>query len=285
MNAAFNLFSGISDVDYHGDRASLSSTGARKLLACPARFRWERDNPPPSTRAFDLGKLAHRLILGEGSPILVVEAVDWRSKAAQEQRAAAYDAGVVPVLRAEYEAALAMRDAVWRHDTAAELFEDGAAELSGYWRDEPTDVRLRFRPDWMTGLDDRAVCVDAKTTVSADPAEFARSVVKFGYHMQAAWYLEGLRQNGIDDAAFLFVCIEKAPPHLVSVIELDAEAVAEGAYQNRRAIDLYAQCVATDTWPAYGHNIHTLSLPPWATRASLQSDANALIAQLEGITA
>lgn len=279
------LFPAISEVSYHQDRTSLSSTGARKLLACPARFRWERDNPPPPRRAFDLGHLAHTLILGEGSEIVVVDAVDWRTKAAQEQRQAAYDAQKVPVLRAEYDAAKVMRDAVWANDTAAALFEDGLAERSGYWQDEPTDIRLRFRPDWLTMLDEQVVCADVKSTVSADPAEFARSVLKFGYHAQAAWYLRGLVAHGIDDARFLFVCVEKTPPYPVSVIELDADAIAEGALMNRRAIDLYARCVEADIWPAYGHNIHTVSLPPWATRASLQDDANRLITELEGLTA
>ena len=281
----YNLKPGISDDVYHGDTTSLSSTGARKLLACPARFKWERDNPPPPRPAFDFGHLVHRLVLGEGSVIQIVEATDWRSKAAQAERDAARADGAVPVLRAEYDAAKAMREAVMAHPTAAVLFADGVAEQSGYWRDEPTDVQLRFRPDWMTTLEGRPICIDLKTTVSADPAEFTRSIVKWQYMAQADWYLQGLAANGIADAAFYFVCIEKTAPYPVSVIELDADALAEGAHRNRRAIDLFATCTETGIWPAYGSGIHTVSLPPWATRASLQADANQLITELEGITA
>lgn len=279
------LIANVPDRDYHADRVSLSSTGARKLLACPARFRWERDNQSPPSKAFDIGRVVHTLVLGVGGEVVVVDADNWLTKAAKEQRAAAYESGATPLLTAEYDAALAMRDAVMAHPVAAELFSDGVAEQSGWWADEDTGITLRFRPDWMTELDGRPVCVDLKTTVSADPQDFSRSVVKFGYNMQAAWYLAGLAAHGIADARFLFVCVEKSPPYPVAIIELDAEAIAQGRIDMRRAIDLYKRCLDTDTWPAYGDGIHTISLPPWATRGAVQAEANQLISQLEGITA
>ena len=55
---------GVYDIpaeDYHRDPVpggSLSSTGARKLLppSCPAKFRYEQDNPPTPTAALDFGQ-------------------------------------------------------------------------------------------------------------------------------------------------------------------------------------------------------------------------------------
>lgn len=279
------LIANVPDRDYHADRVSLSSTGARKLLACPARFRWERDNQSPPSKAFDIGRVVHTLVLGEGGDVVVVDADNWMTKAAKEQRAAAYESGATPLLTAEYDAALAMRDAVMAHPVAAELFSDGVAEQSGWWADEDTGITLRFRPDWMGNLQDWPVCGDLKTTISADPQDFSRSVAKFGYNMQAAWYLAGLAAHGVTDARFVFVAVEKTPPYPVAVIELDAEAIAQGRIDMRRAIDLYKRCLDTDTWPAYGDGIHTISLPPWATRGAVQAEANQLISQLEGITA
>ena len=263
----YGLTPGIPDVDYHADREHLSSTGARKVLDCPAKFRWDMDNPRTgSTPAFDFGKVAHALVLGEGGPIQIVDADNWLTKAAKEQRAACYAAGVTAVLRAEHDDAQALRDAVMRHPTAAALFLDGHAELSGFWTDEATGVGLKFRPDWLTDLDGRPVCVDLKTTQSADPREFARSVAKWGYDLQAFWYLAGLAAHGVEDARFIFVAVEKQLPYPVSVIELDAQALENGRKKMRRAIDLYARCIESDTWPAYGAGIHTISLPQWAYR-------------------
>lgn len=277
------LTAGVSDDKYHGAKHVLSSTGARKLLACPARFRWECDNPQPPRRVYDFGKLAHKLVLGEGSELAVIDAADYRSKGAQEQRNAAYADGLVPVLASEYETAKAMRDAVYAHPTAAALFRKGYPELSGWFTDESTGTALRFRPDWLTELDGQPICVDLKTTINADPAEFVRSVVKFGYHAQAAWYLAGLAAHGVDDAKFYFVLAEKSPPYPVAVVELDFDALSQGDVMMRRAIDTYATCIETDTWPAYGTGIHSISLPPWAIRESVEHDASRLIAELESI--
>lgn len=258
------LISGISDTKYHSDRNSLSSSGARKVLANPARFKWERDNPPPPRATFDIGHVAHTLILGEGGRITVINAPDWRSKAAHAERDEAREAGAVPILAGDYAAAEDMRHGVMSHPLAASLFSEGRAELSGWWNDDLTGTTLRFRPDWLTEIDGRTVCVDLKTTINADPEDFIRSIVKFGYHQQAAWYLDGLGAHGYDDPRFVIVAVEKSAPHLVSVLELDDTAIAEGRRLNREAIDLYADCVKTDTWPAYGDECHLLSLPEWA---------------------
>jgi hypothetical protein len=264
MSKNYGLVAGISDQKYHQDRNTLSSTGARKLLACPARFKYEQDHPPAPKRAWDFGKLAHRLVLGEGSPIQVIEADNWLTKAVKEQRDEAYANGVVPVLRSEYDSACQMRDSVMAHPSAGGIFAEGTAELSGYWRDEPTDVGLRFRPDFMTTVGGNVWCIDLKTTISANPDEFARSIVKWGYHAQAAFYLRGLKEGYGIDARFLFVAVEKTAPYPVSVIELDYEAIVEGDRMNREAIDLYARCVETNTWPAYDDDIVLINLPAWA---------------------
>jgi hypothetical protein len=265
-SAPYGLKAGISDATYHADTTTLSSTGARKLLECPARFKWEQDNPQPARAAFDFGKVAHTLVLGEGGQVHVVHADDWRSKLAQEQRTAARKAGMTPVLKGEWDQAVAMRDAVMAHPTARDLFAEGHAELSGYWTDEATWIGCRFRPDWLTVLDGRVTCVDLKTTVSADPKQFASSVAKFSYHLQAAFYLDGLKAHGVDDARFIFAAVEKVPPYPVSIIELDAEAMEVGNSLMRRALDVYSLCIASDEWPGYGEGIHTISLPSWAVK-------------------
>ena len=43
------------------------------------------------------------------------------------------------------------------HPSAAALLDEGTPELSGYWHDVETGVRLRFRPDWLTELASRRI--------------------------------------------------------------------------------------------------------------------------------
>lgn len=271
-----SLTAGISDAEYHGDKGSLSSSGARRILKCPALFRWEQDNPPPPRPEFDFGHLAHRLVLGEGSAVTLLDpqihglkrdgTVADNPKATTAWKQAESEArarGEVPVHVDDYDAAVAMARAVRNHPVAAALFENGQPELSGAWTDPDTGVKCRYRPDWLTTTTSsgRTICVDYKTSVSADPRDFARSCATYGYHQQQAWYETGLTADGHTDPGFVFVVQQKTPPYPVSVVELHADAVMLGARLNRRAIDLYAKCVADDMWPAYGDQIHLIDLP------------------------
>lgn len=292
---------GVPDDQYHGDKTSLSSSGARLLLppSVPALFRHAMDAPRSPNRVFDFGHIAHRLLLGEGARFEVLHpevvgllkdgsvAASPRATAGWKQAEKdAREAGRVPVHADDHAKAEAMVSAVRRHETAGPLFAGGRAEVSLFAEDPETGVRLRARPDWWTEVDGRATFVDFKTAVSAEPDTFARKGSGFGYHLQAAFYLRVARLLGLGDVRFLFVACEKQEPHLVSVVEFDAEALAEADRLVTQAITAYAECTATGRWPGYPPGIHLASLPPWQqgnSRAADEDAAAALIAELEGI--
>lgn len=249
---------------YHADARTLSSTGAKRLLDCPARYRWEQDHPRPYNAAFELGHAVHTLTLGAGADLHVVNADSWRAKAARQERDDALAAGQTPLLEAEYQQVLDMREALAAHPVAGPLFnrEDRVCEASLYWEDPITGVACRARPDWWSV--DRALVVDLKTTSrSAAPAEFGRTAAQFGYALQAAWYCEAVQAVTGVEAAFVHVVQETTAPYLVSVIQLNAEALQVGAEQADRARRLYAECTASEQWPGYPPTVHSVSLPAW----------------------
>lgn len=272
----------LSNIEYHNDRASLSSSGARLLLppGCPAKFRERMDSAPKPSRVFDFGTLAHSLVLGKGTEFTVLDpeihglakdgsvAASPRSTATwKAAEAEARESGRLPVHVDDYAKATAMAARVPVHPIAGPLFQEaGRAEVSIYADDPVTGVRLRARPDWHFN-NNRLVIVDYKTTATAQPDDFSRRAADYGYHMQGAWYIDVAALAGLgDDAAFLLVAQEKEPPYLVTVLEFDAEAIEEGRRRNRKAIDLYARCMETDEWPAYPgtDEIVSISLPHWA---------------------
>lgn len=256
------IYHDMDEAEYHAHPA-LSHSGARLLLEAPARYAYRRDHPQHSD-TFDFGKAAHRAVLGAGSDIVIVDADSWRTKAAQEARDAARAENRIPLLAADAERVEAMRAAIADHPVASKLFHNGRPEVSMFWHD-PTGVLLRARPDWLpesTGR--RAIIPDYKTCQRADPSSFGRSVASYGYHMQAAWYVDGWRTLTGTDAAFVFVTQEKDPPYLVAVHELDDEAVDIGRARNRDAIDIYQRCVEAGEWPGYPTEVQTVRLPRWA---------------------
>lgn len=259
---------------YHSDPVpggSLSSSGARKILTtCPAEYRYWATHPTPrASTAFDVGTAAHRRLLGVGGDVVVVDAENWRTKAAQEQQRAARLAGHTPLLRREADAVAEMVDAVHAHPIAQALFATGTgkAEQSLFWADR--GIIRRAMIDWLPSDRDRMVIPDLKTTTNVHPRALAKSVAEYGYHCQAAWYMDAVTGTGLvdpDRVAFVLVFVQKTPPYLVEVVQPDPTAIAYGQRQNQRAIDLYQRCVETGTWPGYSTGVTSLSLPAWQIR-------------------
>lgn len=275
------IYAHIPDDVYHGDPHSLSSSGARILTnRTPAEFLEERNNPSPPKKHYDFGHAVHKMVLGEGTQLAVLDpaihglkadgkpsdrptaTAKWR-KAEEKARAE----GKTCITKAQMADAQRMAGKVFSHPVAAKLLADGTPEVSAYWHDDDTGVRLRARFDFLPQRKGRLIIVDYKTAADASPAGFVKAVERFGYDQQDAWYRDAAREVGLDeDPAFLFIVQEKVPPFLVAVHQIEPEWVEHGRAKNRAAIDLYSECVATDTWPGYDEGIHTAVMPSWLRR-------------------
>jgi PDDEXK-like domain of unknown function (DUF3799) len=258
---------------YHADPVaggSLSSTGARALLppGCPAKFFHDLNHPAPAKQHFEAGHAAHRLVLGAGPELRVIDATDRRKKTTKQAIKAAREEHAVPLLEPQMEIIEAMAAALRAHPIAGKLFQPGTgkAEQSLIWQDQRTGVWRRARPDWLPHHSGgRLILADYKTTMDASDDAIQRAVHKFGYHQQAAWYRDGaLALNLAEDVPFVFVWQEKTAPYLVRVTQLDPTAMRIGAAKNARALDIYAHCRETRHWPGYSDEVDLVSLPVWA---------------------
>lgn len=267
---------------YHADPipgGSLSSSGARRLLppSCPALFRHEQLHGRKPRRVFDIGHAAHALVLGTGPELVKVEADNWRTKASQQAAAEARERGAVPLLPDEYAEIHAMADALHAHPVAGALFDPdfGRPEQTLAWQDAQSGIWRRAMLDWLPDPGrGRLIVPDYKTTTCAAPSELSKTVQKFGYHQQHAWYVDGAQvlDLGDQDTAFVFVFQEKTAPYLVTVIELDALALRIGRDLNRQAIEIYADCSRSGVWPGYSDDVESVPLPAWVERAYEMGD-------------
>lgn len=263
----------IAEQDYHGDRhlaptlgRSLSVSGAKTLLTDPARFLWERDNGRPPKDVFDEGTVAHELILhGGDARIRVIDAYDWKTKAAQEAKKAAHAARLVPVHRGTLLNASRVARAVRRNPLAAGILSTGEPEKSMFWVDPETGITCRGRMDWVR---DNAL-VDVKTAAygKATPSAFAKEAANFDYPMQAAHYADGWEVLTGKRVPFLFLVVEKEPPYMVRVHQLSEYDLEAGRERIRQARRLFAQ-YESDGYPDDSTDIHTLTLPAWYGRTN-----------------
>jgi hypothetical protein len=249
---------------------SLSASVAKILLAKSPRHAWlahPRLNPnyePEDRREFDLGSAVHALALGEAHRMVEIPAENYRTKAAQEARDAAIQAGRVPALPHQIAQARAILRALHAQlpftEEARGAFTGGKAEHVAIWQDGGAWCRARI--DWMPS--DGNVIYDLKTTGAvANPEQWVRSLYDQGGDVQAAFYLRGMEALTGKPWHFRFVVVETEPPHGLSVIALNGEAEAIARAKADHAVRAWAWCLANRRWPGYPRATAYVQAPAW----------------------
>jgi hypothetical protein len=159
---------------------------------------------------------------------------------------------------------LGMRDAVRAHPIAGELLTGGVAEVTAKWTDPETGLTCKARVDYLRR--DLQTLVDLKSTQDARPLAFAKSCANYGYHRQAAFYVDGCNEAAGAEVAdtFVFVAVEKTAPYLVALLEIDEDGISKGRESIRADLHTFKECIENDTWPGYPAEVQTISLPHWA---------------------
>ena len=254
----------LSEPDYHS-HAALSQSGAKTLLQSPARFNYERTHPRPPTAAMEHGTIAHGLVLGSGPRIVVIDANDWRTKAAHLAADDARAAGKVPILAKDYERVLAMGLKLREHTLAMELLNAATVKEASIFATCPvTGVPMRGRADALTPT----LILDYKTTAKPDARTFGKSASDYGYHIQAGWYLDLLEYLGQPRDGFAFIVQSKVAPFEVAVVELVPSAVNYGRELGIIARERFRDCTASGLWPGAVRpdTVLMVDLPPWGYR-------------------
>jgi hypothetical protein len=252
---------------YHTDTSRISKSGLDLINRAPALYyeRYLNPNAEPQkeTAALIIGSAVHCAVLEPsefGKRYAIAPKVDKRTKdgkAAYEAFVA--DAGERIVIDAD-TATLAERimTSVLRYKPAAYLLKEGIAEQPIFWTDTQTEVECKAKPDWIT---DGGIIVDLKTTEDASPVGFARSVKKYRYDVQAAFYSDGYEQStGKTCNGFMFIAVEKAPPYLVAVYFVGSEDLNNARQRYRENLLAYKQCKQTGIWNGYSEIVTKVNL-------------------------
>lgn len=274
-----SLTAGIHNIplaDYLADPApapSLSSSIAHRLVTqapCHAWARHPRLNPAYQSEdggKMDVGSAVHAILLeGAENRVAYIDAEDWRTKVAKEERDAARVAGRIPLLVGNRAIVNAMvsagRDALAKSELD-DAWTHGEAEATLLWQE--SDIWCRCRPDWLSF--DKRTIISVKTTAgSAEPNTFLRNaIIPHGYDLQAAMEARGVMQIFKPTACrVVWVVIECEPPHAVSLVGLTPEFLEHAERKLRWAMVKWATCLKADSWPGYDSRIAWLDLPAWA---------------------
>jgi len=262
---------------YHLDPApvpSLSRSTIKDLInrsAAHAAFNHPRLNPAyqpdDGGGKFDVGTASHSLILEGIDNVAVIEADDWRTKAAKELREKARGEGKTPLLPHQFEevkkCVLRVEEQIYGCPELGikNLMEDGAHELSFFWQEGETWMRSRL--DWLSH--DRKLILDFKfTDMSVNPTDLSRYILNMGLDIQNVLYCRaGEMVFGIKPK-FVFVFCETSEPYICSFVGLPPDFLALGQSKIEYGAFLWQKCMRTGNWPAYENRVHYIDLPAWA---------------------
>lgn len=239
-----------------------------EIRQSPAHYKWALDNPSEDTPALKMGRLIHMCVLETdklSDTYAVAPDVDRRTKAGKDAWAAfmAEHEGKEILTEDEFVQAEMVSRSVWRN--AEDLLGGCRPEVPLFWTDDRTGIRCKCRVDAMKETDDRFIIVDLKTTNDASTNAFIRDAVKYGYHVQAAHYINGVVANGLNHGKpveWWFVVVEKKGPYAVNLIKAETSFLDEGQYKVATLLDKLEECMRVDEYPGYG--VNTLRMPEWA---------------------
>lgn len=253
-------------VDPYFMNKALSKSAIDKMLQCPAMYRaWELDEDEPlDTTALTFGKVFHTLVLEPEEFDKRYHVTDYALTTKDGKAAKAHAlANDLEIIKSnDHEMALCMAEAARMDVQASVLLQDFDAESSIYWTEG--DIECKCKPDIIARVGDLTFCGDLKSCESANPIDIVKSMGKYNYHRQAAWYLRGLKASGIDCRAFIFIFVSKKAPHLVTCATLDEDAMQKGLADCLSAVQSLQDCRNKASWPCFTDNVLTLSLPKWS---------------------
>lgn len=275
------IYFGLSNEDYHNDPA-VSCSNIKDLLVSPLKY-WTNSplNPKKKqkeTKAKSIGTALHCLLMEKERfsedyivlPKLEVDSDFYREESkkpdflsnfelckTKNAKTFKYIGNRAALKIGEYEEITEAINHLESQGAAGSLFKDGYAEVSIFWRDEETGLMCKCRPDYLTPN----YIPDYKSIASIET--IVRDLVKYKYHFQAAYYLEGLSQLkkylqlldpvgtvpqgwwdqflNTDHNNFIFAFQEKESPYLVRLKALDQEVLEIGRDKFKLGLQIYKE--------------------------------------------
>jgi hypothetical protein len=229
-------YDNISLSEYH-KLPAWSKSALDKINRSPAHYLEWIANPPDPTPAMAFGSALHCAVL---TPELyqkqyaISPICDMRTKIGKETYAAfaVESSGKTPINSENAARIEQIKTTIFEHPLASQILSNGEAEQSFFWTDPKTKLECKARPDYIRN---DGICSDLKTCADATFKEFQRSVYNYRYHVQGAFFMDGIFQaTGKQCSDFVLIAVEKESPFGIMIYRLDDLAIDAGrvAYQD-----------------------------------------------------
>lgn len=239
------IYDNISIKDYHANTTHISATQIKEAHKSLKQFHWYRsgkmkkENKPHFSfgNAFELALLDK---VGFSESVAIAKDSEWVAKAMAEKeysnpRNTSIYKAEVSKFEADaigkysimdkgpesYEAITHMLESCYQDKVIQGLIANTEYQLSIFWTDDQTGIKLKTRPDICKRK--KNVVVNVKTTLDGSPFAFSRELAKYDYPLQAVVEMNGCIQSGLMTAVdnYFWLVVEKEPPYNATIYEFD----------------------------------------------------------------
>lgn len=292
------IFDNISIRDYHADNEYYSSTGIKEAKKSLAHFKYFHDNKNKDTKPhFDFGNSFELALLdpkGFKNDVAIDQDAYWVALAnehsVQETGKPYSNPRNSNVFRAEYskwkaenegkyeipaigsesfETIEKMLESCRKDSTIQKLIEGTEYQLSLFWTDEESGLKLKTRPDICKRK--KNVVVNLKTTLDGSPKAFMRDMLKYNYPLQACLEIKGCLDSGLMEQVdnYFWLVVEKLPPYNATIYSFESSDIMTTTKELEYYLNKIADAKAKNFWPGYSdqamnaHGILQATLPPY----------------------
>lgn len=170
------------------------------------------------------------------------------------------------IIREEFSESIAIAQAFQGHPEILAIMASKAEkfyEREFYFEAITTDGRKEPAKAMMDCvIPDLGLIIDLKTTQDPSPNKWCWSALDYGYHRQAAIYLDVAEYTFNKAFRFLFGVVRSRAPYESAVYELDQRSIERGREECQALIDEAVDRKATNNWLAdWQTGIQTMALP------------------------
>lgn len=252
---------------------AVNQTLLKHVLRSPSHAALYVSSDDKPTAAMQFGTAVHATLLNPDNfdnEVAIKPDINRRTKdgKVQWEKFVLLTNGKAIIDQEQAAACISINHSLSLNETARDLIASGDHEQSFVWTDERTRLLCKARCDVVDNSGKRVI--DFKTAADASPSGFARSVAKFGYHIQASFYLRAASGLPTAHAAykdgwrFMIVAAESVKPYPVASYKIDERALIEGDKKIDLALGRWAESLLLNEFQGYPDELVTLSLPAWA---------------------
>lgn len=244
------IYTDISIEYYHANKTHLSSTQIKRARKSLKEFQWYLDGKIQNDRKshFDFGNAFELALLNQeefSRKVAIMPDHAWclevlqsNEKIVQPRKTKIYTErerewligheGMYCIMdkgKESFETIEAMLESCYSDSVIQGLIRNTEYQLSLFWTDEESGLRLKTRPDICKRK--KNVVVNVKTIENGSPESFSRELAKYDYPLQAAMEITGCIKTGLMpqvDNYFWLVC-EKCPPYNATIYEFSVEEI------------------------------------------------------------